>query len=324
MKRKGSISKIDSKGTTAGQKKQKQSQNQKKPEQQNQNLKELEKKQPQQLEEENDPNYEYNSQKLVDTYIMCENENEISEIPQSPSRSPVRTNTKPQSPVRPLAPMRPQSPIRERGFYSRSILLPELEAEAAKVKKSKVAIDDLLLGASNPIIEKKKAFIEALGQIDGGSQSHPLLEEILQLPIPQEISNLPRSAVLKARLNGQVKCIKADQSYMNLQHELEIYAGLPLIVDMIWSYYFQTRKSLVLKAVLEQHVMDSHTRIITRDMILESIQKLLTIAPDWCQVQIIESKEYFKMIKKVEIYALTKKMIQDKYNNLDKNDLMVL
>jgi hypothetical protein len=323
MKRKQSISKVAKEATGSQNKKQKQVKNQ------NQvNHEKQEKLQKIIEQEENDSNYDYNynPQLLIDRYTdtVCENEYEItSEIPQSPARAPL-TPTKPQSPVRSLSPMRPQSPIRERGFYVRSIMLPELEAEASKVKKSKVAIDDLLLGASNPIIEKKKALIDALDQIDSGSQSHPLLEEILQFPIPQEISSLPKSAVLKARLNGQVKCIKSDQSYMNLQHELEMLAGLPLIVDMIWSYYFQTRKSLVLKSVLEQHIMDSHTRIITRDMILESIQKLLTIAPDWCQAQMIESNEYFKIIKKVEIYAMTKKMIQDRYNNLDKNDLMVL
>lgn len=77
-----------------------------------------------------------NPEALVEKYVELENENERTpEIMHSPARALISTNTiRPHSPSRPLSPMRPQSPIRERGFFARSILIPELEAtEASKV-----------------------------------------------------------------------------------------------------------------------------------------------------------------------------------------------
>jgi hypothetical protein len=55
-----------------------------------------------------------------------------------------------------------------------------------------------LLGVQNPLIAKKKALKLALDQLDNGEvDSHPLLMDILEKPIPETLTNLPKSAVLK-------------------------------------------------------------------------------------------------------------------------------
>lgn len=99
-------------------------------------------------------------------------------------------------------------------FFSRQALLlnsPEKVRSALpafcsyvqtpQARKSKLEIDDLLLGVQNPLIAKKKALKLALDQLDTGEvDSHPLLVDILEKPIPETLTNLPKSAVLKVRL----------------------------------------------------------------------------------------------------------------------------
>jgi hypothetical protein len=47
-----------------------------------------------------------------------------------------------------------------------------------------------------------------------------------------------------------------------------------------------------------------------------SLKALVDIATDWCHIQLIDGKEYFRIVKNVEVYLAAKKTIQEKLNEL--------
>jgi len=214
-------------------------------------------------------------------------------------------------------------------FFSRQVLLLNSPEKSQQARKPKIEVDDLLLGVQNPLIAKKKALKLALDQLDNGEvDTHPLLMDILEKPIPETLTNLPMSTVLKARLNGKVREVKADEGYIKQQYELELFSGLAVIVDMIWSYFHLSKKTLVLKQALEQHLVDSHRKGITIAVVQASLKTLVELSSDWCQAQLIDSKEYFRIVKNVDIYLGTKKAILEKYNEMcaerDRQSLVTL
>lgn len=74
-----------------------------------------------------------------------------------------------------------------------------------------------------------------------------------------------------------------------------------------------------MKESLEQHLAATHLKPVTNSVITESLDKILKFTPQWCEIKIIDSKEYCMIPKEIELYQSAKKMINQKYVSLQES-----
>lgn len=109
-----------------------------------------------------------------------------------------------------------------------------------------------------------------------------------------------------------------------------ILSQLPLICDLMWSYFILIKKTITLKEALLSHLGSAHPRrpsygfkffflkklILVKAELDQCLKELFNLVPSWCFTKEIDGRAWIKIVKQNETYLEAKSII----NNLHQKE----
>jgi len=119
----------------------------------------------------------------------------------------------------------------------------------------------------------------------------------------------------KARLAEKKKLEQIESGHDEHLNHLRMLSGLPVLCNMIWTYYAQKNKCILQLELLKDHLMSSHEDPTKKGEVDSSLRLLATLAPEWCQIKEIDGQMWLKISKNSSIFSEVRKKIQQQYDS---------
>eukprot|EP01125_Pyxidicula_operculata_P000155 TRINITY_DN10214_c0_g1_i1.p1 TRINITY_DN10214_c0_g1~~TRINITY_DN10214_c0_g1_i1.p1 ORF type:complete len:136 (+),score=1.61 TRINITY_DN10214_c0_g1_i1:41-409(+) len=105
---------------------------------------------------------------------------------------------------------------------------------------------------------------------------------------------------------------KQDVNYIKLLTKVQILSELPSYCDIIWSYFKQNQKSILLLDAVESHLLKSnpdHKASHIND-IKKSMNELFNLVPEWCSIKTVSGSVYLSATMDTDIFLKAKAKIE--------------
>jgi hypothetical protein len=180
---------------------------------------------------------------------------------------------------------------------------------AASYQMQSSSVDSILLGGANQHLAARSATLQ---RVQGNSA------------LSTEIEGVTQGTIDRVRMQNKIASKEESPEYKARERKKFLVEHLPLLCDMIWSFFSSQDRSTIPFDSLLDALVKSHKRALDREDIADQLKLLIEHAPTWCRIFTSDGTTWFKLLKEIKLCVDAKLRFQDIYKQLAAEDSRVL
>jgi len=171
-------------------------------------------------------------------------------------------------------------------------------------------LDNLIMGEDHPELMKKRDLVRDLGHFQNDIKDLSIRPDvILGKQVPEELRNVAPDIIYKARLQEQQQINEESLGTVAARQQQYLLNRLPLLCDMIWSYFCSLGKSIMPFDAVITHLSSTYRTPISKQDVEVQMEMLLKLASQWCMIKSIDNKSWIKIVKDSKVFVEMRKSL---------------